>query len=77
MTETIPGGAYQNPDGSWHDANGKPLPSSKVREAQARQDPPAETPVLPEPPPVPPVVPPGEAEEEPAAGKRGGRSKKS
>jgi GH24 family phage-related lysozyme (muramidase) len=37
MAETISGGAYQNPDGSWHDANGKPLPSSKVQEVQAKQ----------------------------------------
>lgn len=34
MAETIKGGAYQSADGSWHDANGKPLPSSKIKEAE-------------------------------------------
>ena len=34
MTETIKGGAYKSADGSWHDANGKPLPSSKIKEAE-------------------------------------------
>jgi len=34
MSETIKGGAYQSPDGSWHDASGKPLPSSKIKEAE-------------------------------------------
>ena len=31
MSETIPGGAYQAPDGTWHDAKGKPL-SDRVRQ---------------------------------------------
>jgi hypothetical protein len=35
MAETIKGGAYQSADGSWHDAKGKPLPSSKIGEAEA------------------------------------------
>lgn len=34
MAETIKGGAYQSADGSWHDASGKPLPSSKIAEAE-------------------------------------------
>jgi len=34
MAETIKGGAYKGADGKWHDANGKPLPSSKVQEAE-------------------------------------------
>lgn len=34
MAETIKGGAYQSADKSWHDANGKPLPSSKIKEAE-------------------------------------------
>ncbi len=34
MAETIKGGAYQGPDGSWHDANNKPLSSGKVQEAE-------------------------------------------
>jgi hypothetical protein len=37
MAETIKGGAYQSADGSWHDANGKPLPSSKIQEAEELQ----------------------------------------
>jgi hypothetical protein len=35
MAETIKGGAYQSADGSWHDANGKPLSSKQVQEAEA------------------------------------------
>lgn len=74
MAETVPGGAYQNPDGSWHDANGKPISSSKVAEAEATKkaqqfqlEPVKEAPA---PPPV------ENEEEEQAAGKRGSRSKK-
>jgi hypothetical protein len=37
MAETIKGGAYQNPDGSWVDANGKPLSSKQVQEFEAVQ----------------------------------------
>jgi hypothetical protein len=82
MAQTISGGAYQNPDGSWHDANGKPLPSSKVQEAKAKKAEQAEeavtveTPVLHPLPPAPPVVPPDKGDEEPVVTKRG-RSKKS
>ena len=35
MADTIKGGAYQAPDGSWHDANGKPLSSAQAQAAQA------------------------------------------
>jgi GH24 family phage-related lysozyme (muramidase) len=85
MAETITGGAYQNPDGSWHDANGKPLPSSKVQEAktlkaeQAAEDSDVEaavTTVTPVAPPAPPVIPPDMGDEEPVVTKRR-RSKKS
>ena len=37
MTQTIPGGAYQSPDGTWHDANGKALPSSKRQQFEQLQ----------------------------------------
>ena len=37
MAQTIPGGAYQSADGSWHDANGKPISSGKVQELQKLQ----------------------------------------
>jgi hypothetical protein len=32
---TIPGGAYQSADGSWHDANGKTLTKEQIAAAQA------------------------------------------
>ncbi len=34
MAETIPGGAYKGTDGTWHDANGKPLPAHIVRQLE-------------------------------------------
>ena len=40
MAQTIPGGAYQNADGTWVDANGKPLSSRAVeqfKEVKAEQ----------------------------------------
>ena len=37
MAETIKGGAYKGADGKWHDASGKPLPSSKIQEAEELQ----------------------------------------
>lgn len=39
MAETIKGGAYKGADGSWHDANGKPLPTHVIQllEEQERQ----------------------------------------
>lgn len=37
MADTIKGGAYQSADGTWHDANGKPLSDKQVQEAQKLQ----------------------------------------
>lgn len=37
MSQTIPGGAYQNPDGSWVDANNRPLSQRAVQQFQAQQ----------------------------------------
>lgn len=71
MAETIKGGAYQAPDGSWHDASGKPLSSKQVQEAQTLQDEQAAVPVSTETPPAPPA----EGIDETAA--RRSRSKKS
>jgi len=32
---TIPGGAYQDASGAWHDANGKPLTKEQIATAEA------------------------------------------
>lgn len=77
MAQTIHGGAYENPDGSWHDANGKPISPARVQEAKALK---AELEAVASP--IAPFIPseqvvtpePEEGEEEPT-GKRG-RSKK-
>jgi hypothetical protein len=37
MSQTIPGGAYQNADGSWVNANGRPLSSRAVQQYEALQ----------------------------------------
>lgn len=34
LDQTIKGGAYQNADGSWINAHGKPIPTPKVGAAQ-------------------------------------------
>jgi hypothetical protein len=33
--ETIPGGAYKSPDGTWHDAHGKPIAAPVIAPATA------------------------------------------
>lgn len=39
IAETIPGGCYRSPDGSWHNANGEPItPPADVAAAQAASD---------------------------------------
>jgi hypothetical protein len=55
MARTIKGGAYQEPDGSWRDANGKPLSSKQVQEFEAAQA--EKEDVLTETPPPQPVTP--------------------
>jgi len=35
MAETRPGGLYRAPDGSYHDADGKPVPEPTAAEVQA------------------------------------------
>lgn len=37
MANTIPGGATQRPDGTWQDAEGKPLDRDKIAEAERLQ----------------------------------------
>ena len=37
MTETIKGGAYKGADGSWHDANGKPLPAHLIQQLEEQE----------------------------------------
>ena len=34
MAQTIPGGAYQDANGNWHDANGEPLKREQVAQAE-------------------------------------------
>lgn len=38
MSNTIPGGAYQNPDGTWVNANGKPIADRVVSQFLEQQD---------------------------------------
>lgn len=38
MSLTIPGGAYLTADGTWIDANGKPLPANVVAKLQAQAE---------------------------------------
>jgi hypothetical protein len=38
MAETIKGGAYQNPDGTWHDANGKRIPPPTLPKPEPAPD---------------------------------------
>lgn len=37
MTETITGGAYRGTDGSWHDANGRPLPAFLIQQLEEQE----------------------------------------
>jgi hypothetical protein len=37
MTETITGGAYRGADGSWHDANGKPLLAHVIQQLEEQE----------------------------------------
>ncbi len=48
MSNTVPGGAYQAQDGTWHDANGKPISERTVQrffdlQRQNAKEKPAET----------------------------------
>ena len=38
IDETIPGGRYRGADGSWHDANGKPLPPPEPEPVEAEPE---------------------------------------
>ncbi len=65
MTETINGGAYRGADGSWHDANGKPLPAhviQQLEEQERRQEAEQAQPVPPTAHYVAPTAPPPAAE---------------
>src|SRR5919108_2676208 len=37
MTQTIKGGAYRGADGTWHDANGKPLPAHVIQQLEEQE----------------------------------------
>lgn len=37
MAESLPGGVYQGPDGSYHDANGQPVSKAQVRAFEEQQ----------------------------------------
>lgn len=34
MAKTISGGRYQSPDGSWHDAEGRPVDAPEIEQAE-------------------------------------------